>query len=169
MSLNTSRDFFERKGGEMPAHNIHALTMHELISANLMYFQFIEEYIREYFRLLPASRSAEFKDIPKDTDTLGTLIRKFKKHNTNKELIKKLDEINKDRIRVVHKIWVDYSSDCSEAVKELKGSEPATKVQAIDEVASKYRSDLEILLPKAFGCLSSVADEHEKIRPKEVR
>ena len=163
----------EERMEHVPIATFDAMNMHNMISASLLHFQLIEEAIREYFKLLSAIISDKVKDIIpsgfqfyEDNDTLGTLIKKFEKLNNNKELIKELNKINKDRIYVAHKIWPHYMASLSKAVIESKGRDQATLTQALDKVPSSYLSNLRVIVLKTTRCLSSLADEQKKIRAK---
>jgi hypothetical protein len=92
--------------------DIRAEDYTEMIGYSLMYFQLIEEALRDYL----GKKGVKYRK----EDSLGQLVFKFKKNDPTDPLGNKLDDINQQRIRIAHKIWLEKIQTTREMLEEAR-------------------------------------------------
>jgi len=117
-------------------------------------FQFIEESIRMYlhFSYRIVSRKLEnrtpfnfsYKDVRKES--LGTLLEKFEKFNSNTRLIKKIRSLTKERNFIAHRAYLMTSEE-----------------QKDDKYLSKQIKKIEEIIDKSNKCFYELNKETEKV------
>ena len=84
----------------------------EMIGYSLMYFQLIEEALRNYLD----KKGVKYHK----NNSLGQLVLKFKKTDPADPLGTKLEDINEKRIRIAHKIWLEKIEATREMLEEAR-------------------------------------------------
>lgn len=117
----------------------------------LSHFQFIEEGLKMYlantFQLIRKNIKSDmvfgftYKDV--EDYSLGRLIKIFEKYNSNKNLIKTINKIIKDRNYIAHKSFLLTSKE----IKQLPDRE-LNRVKKIENQASKCIKELFLELEK---------------------
>jgi hypothetical protein len=97
----------------------------EMIGYSLMYFQLIEQALRDYLNGKEKKYSRK--------DSLGILVAKFKEIHPTDPLGNKLDAINEKRIRIAHNIWLETMKVNEEILRVAR--------KDINKVLQDYFSD----------------------------